>query len=199
MKEQSVDPVVSRVKFERELGAYRALEDDYLKRGWWMLKAHFPDVFVAFLSPKVNPPCVILGVTLDFTDYDFQPPSVRLVNPLTRVPYKFRELPNQLVRTVLVPNPPEMADHGIINAAPQALMVAHDPDEIPFLCIPGVREYHDHPGHSGDLWALHRGTGEGTLHFLLDQIYKYGVEPISGFAVNISARISGFTQGPPPQ
>jgi hypothetical protein len=35
--------------------------------------------------------------------------------------------------------------------------------EAPFLCIAGVREYHDHPGHSGDSWDLHRTTGAGRV------------------------------------
>jgi hypothetical protein len=198
MKDLYVDPAVSQEKFDRELARYRELEDDHVRRGWWMLKAQFPEVFVVFATQKVNPPCAVLGVLLDFTDYDFQPPSVRLVHPLTREPYKLFELPSQLKRTVPLPNHGQMAMEGAGGVAHQALMVAHHQEEIPFLCIPGVREYHNHPGHSGDLWALHRGTAEGTLFFLLSQIYKYGVEPINGFTLNLSVTVSGFKQSPPP-
>lgn len=49
--EALVDPAVSRAKFDRELAQYRALEDDYLRRGWWLLKAEFPEVFAVFASP----------------------------------------------------------------------------------------------------------------------------------------------------
>lgn len=197
--ETHVDPAVSRQKFERELAEYRKLEDDHLKRGWWLLKAEFPEVFVVFATPKLNPPCVMFGAVLDFTDYDFQPPSVKLVQPFTRAPYKFSELPNRLIRTVLTPNPPGVGPEGSVSASQQALMVAHRPDDIPFFCIPGVREYHSHPGHSGDLWELRRGTAEGTLYFLLSQIHKYGVEPIAGYSLNLSVAINGFKQNQPPE
>lgn len=197
--ETYVDPAVSRQKFDREIAAYRALEDEHIKRGWLLLKAEFPEVFIVFATPKLSPACVVLGVVLDFTDYDFQPPSVRLVHPFTRVPYKYRELPNKLVRTVLNPAPPDVAMQGTVIATPQALMVAHTPDEIPFLCLPGVREYHNHPGHSGDLWALRRNTAEGSLFFLLSQIYKYGVEPINGYSMALRININGLTQTDPPE
>lgn len=197
--ETYVDPAVSRQKFDREVAVYRKLEDEHVKRGWFLLKAEFPEVFVVFAAPKLSPACVVLGVVLDFTDYDFQPPSVRLVHPFTRVPYKYRELPNKLVRTVLNPAPPEAAMQGAVIATPQALMIAHTPDEVPFLCLPGVREYHNHPGHSGDLWALRRSTAEGTLFFLLSQIYKYGVEPINGYSMALKININGLTQADPPE
>lgn len=60
----------------------------------------------------------------------------------------------------------------------QAMMQAFSDDQIPFLCLAGVREYHNNPGHTGDSWFLHRGTGAGTLNFLLEQLYKYGVRPM---------------------
>src|SRR5688572_7142105 len=122
--ETHVDPAVSRQKFHRELAEYRKLEDDHLKRGWWLLKAEFPEVFVVFATPKLNPPCVMFGAVLDFTDYDFQPPSVRLVHPFTQVPYKQNELPNHLLRTVLTPNPPVVGEAQTFSASNQALMVA---------------------------------------------------------------------------
>ena len=61
----------------------------------------------------------------------------------------------------------------------------HDSEDVPFLCIPGVREYHEHPAHSGDSWLLHKGSGEGTLYFLLNTIYRYGVEPIPSYGISM--------------
>ncbi|MGH3147145.1 MAG: putative metal-binding protein [Rubrobacter sp.] len=43
---------------------------------------------------------------------------------------------------------------------------------------------------------LHRGTGEGTLYFLLDQLYKYGVEPITDYQVGL--QVVGYVQGAVP-
>ena len=197
--EAFVDPAVSRHKFDRELADYRKLEDDYISRGWFLLTAKFPEVFVVFAAARLNPACLAFGVLLDFTDYDYQPPSVRIVHPFTRVPYKFRELPSQLPRAVLAPNPPAEAAHGLIAVSHQMLMVAHTPDEIPFLCLAGVREYHNHPAHTGDLWGLHRKSGKGTLHFILSTIFKYGVEPIDSYSVGINVKITGLNQSVVPE
>jgi hypothetical protein len=195
--ETYVDPAVSRRKFDRELADYRKLEDEYIRRGWFLLKAEFPEVFVVFAATRLNPACLVFGALLDFTDYDYQPPSVLIVHPFTRVPYKSRDLPNQMMRTTHLQNHPAAAVPGLIAVAPQPLLIAHAPDDVPFLCLPGVREYHNHPAHTGDLWALHRKSGEGTLHFILSQIYKYGVEPIDSYAVAL--QVSGITQSTVPQ
>ena len=187
-----VDPAVSRAKFDRELGAYRQLEDEYLGRGWWVLKAQFPEVFVVFGTPRVRPPAVVFGAVLDFTNYDLWPPSVRLVDPFTRAPYRSKEIPSQLKRRIPLPTPPELAAQGIQQVQEQPLMQAHDPDDIPFLCLPGVREYHDHPAHTGDSWLLHRGRGEGTLYNLLNHLYHYGVEPVAAYQIGLV--VTGFRQ-----
>ena len=177
-----VDPVVSRAKFDREVARYRELEEEHARRGWFLLKAEYPEVFVVFGAPQLRPPALVFGVLIDFTDYDLWPPSVKLVDPFTREPYKNKDLPCRLLRQPAMPNDPALAGQ-IQLVQPQDLMVAHDPEDVPFLCIPGVREYHEHPAHSGDSWLLYRGTGEGTLHFLLEQIYKYGVQPIAAYNV----------------
>lgn len=191
-----VDPEVSEIKFNREIAQYRELEDTYLQRGWWMLQANFPKVFMVFATPKPKPPAVVFGALLDFTNYDLWPPSVTLVDPFTRNPYKFKELPNQLLRGIPTQTTPEP---GSINpAVPFSLMQAHGPDDIPFFCIPGVREYHQHPAHTGDSWLIHRGKGEGSLFHIIDNLYTYGVKPINGYLVQAKISIAGFTQGSMP-
>lgn len=197
---QFVDPQVSRAKFEREISEYRQLEADYRRRGWLLVRAEFPSVLVALAAPQLAPPAIITGVAFDYTNYDMQPPSVRLVDPFTAIPYKTKELPTHLKRSV---------DAGVSPAVPglqlplgaqarliaqQPLMQWYGPDDIPFLCIAGVREYHDHPGHSGDPWELHRRAGAGRLVRLLETITKYGVQPISDYQVQLVPRVSGFVQ-----
>ena len=193
-----VDPAVSRAKFERELGRYREREEEYRRRGCWLLTAEFPEIFVVFATPQTTPPAVVCGAVLDFTNYDFWPPSVRLVSPFTRVPYRAKELPTLLLRRTTLPvvAPEGLAALGLPagvewrGESQQPLMQFYDPDEVPFLCLPGVREYHNHPAHSHDPWLRHRGGGEGTLHFLLEQLYRYGVAPISGFQVQLVPQVS---------
>ncbi len=192
-EEVLVDPAVSRAKFDREIARYREQENYHLGRGVWLVRAEYPEALVVFGTPQLKPPTVIFGALLDFANYDLWPPSVRLVDPFTRVPYKFQELPNRLNR--LVPTPPELIAQGAPSGPTvQTLMQSHGLDDVPFLCLPGVREYHEHPAHSGDSWLLHREGVEGTLHFLLEQLYKYGVEPINTYNFGMQITISGFGQ-----
>ena len=200
-----VDPAISRIKFERELAQYRAIEDEHLRRGWWVLSAEFPQLFIVFASPRLKPPAVIFGAILDFTNYDFWPPSVTLVNPFTREPYRQKELPTFMKRRTLRPIPPAVAAIAQSQGqeVPQLesddpLLQWYSPDDVPFLCVPGVREYHNHPGHSGDSWLLHRGTGTGTLFFVLDVLYRYGVQPIDGYNIQMIPRI-GFNESVVPE
>ena len=181
-----VDPAVSRAKFEREVAEYRRLEHEHLRRGWMMLHAEYPKVFVVFANPVMNPPAVIFGAKLDFTNYDLWAPSVVLVNPFTQDPYKTREVPVHFLRrppaAEIPPQVRAMMQQGVPFEQlmrPTQLLVSYTPDDEPFVCLPGIREYHKHPGHSGDSWLLHRGRGEGTLFFILDQLFKYGVQPIA--------------------
>jgi hypothetical protein len=198
---QYVDPLVSRTKFDRELAEFQALSDSYRQRGWFLAHVDFPRVFVALAAPQVTPAVLVMGVDFDYTNYDAAPPSVRLVNPFTRVPYKFSELPTQLLRgmpaqEVQLPGMPPGAKMAL--AVQQPYMQAYGPEDIPFLCVAGVREYHDHPAHSGDVWELHRPTGAGRLVRLLEIIHRYGVAPIVGLGVQLVPQVQ-LNYGPPPQ
>lgn len=198
---QYVDAAVSRAKFDRELAEYDALAAEYRKRGWFLTEAHYPVVLVVLAAERSTPPSVVFGVRFDFSNYDAAPPSVQLVNPFTGEAYKFKDLPSPLNRSL---TPQEVQLPGMPAAAKmmigqiQPLMQAHAPDDIPFLCLAGVREYHDHPAHSGDAWELHRASGAGRLVRLLEIIHKYGVTPITGFNVNLVPQVT-FAFGQPPQ
>jgi len=196
---QFVDPLVSRAKFDRELAEYRSLEAEYRRRGWMLLWAEYPEVLVVLAAPQLVPPAVVTGVRLDYSNYDLRPPSVHLVNPFTAEPYKAKDLPTVLKRAVEGGLPqipgfviPPGAQARVVRQ--EALMQSYGPDDIPFLCIAGVREYHDHPGHSGDAWELHRKSGAGRLVRLLDVITKYGVEPISDYQVTLVLQVAGLVQ-----
>ena len=194
---QSVDPMVSRVKFDREIAEYLALEADYRARGWFLVKAEWPLVVVLLASQKTTPPAIVTAVQFDYTNYDAEPPSVLLVDPFSGRPLLNKELPLRLHRRI--PGPETALPDGIkvqLNKA-EDLMQAHSPEAIPFLCIPGVKEYHDHPGHSGDPWELHRPAGAGRLVRLLEVITKYGVEPVTGFNVNLVPQVTFAVSEPP--
>ena len=183
-----VDPRVSRTKFDREIAEYRALEDTYIRQGWWLVKAEFPEVFVVFGTAHMKPHAVAFGATIDFTNYDLYPPSVKIVDPFTRVPYKMEELPTHMLRRHLVRPEGETTPTGPATTPPspaaqqvftlQGMMMHDPPDGEPFLCLPGTRAYHEHPSHTGDSWLLRRGRGEGKLYFLLNTLHRYGVWPL---------------------
>lgn len=198
-----VDPAVSIEKFRREVAEYRRLEREHLRRGWMMIQAEYPEVFVVFANPTIKPPAVIFGALLDFTNYDLWAPSVTLVNPFTMEPYKARELPVLLFRrppaAEIPPHVMAMMQQGVPFEQlmqPTRLLVWYTPEDVPFVCLPGIREYHEHPGHSGDSWLSHRGRGEGTLYFILDQLYKYGVQPTT-YGVETMYSVKLVPQGIP--
>jgi hypothetical protein len=198
--EQYVDPGVSRAKFESEVTDYLSLEGDYRARGWFLVKAEWPTAVVVLASSKTSPPTIVTAVQFDYTNYDAEPPSVRLVDPFSGRLLQNKELPIRLPRMVPGPEIPSPVPGGPklqLNAA-QDLMQAHSPEDLPFLCIAGVKEYHDHPGHSGDPWELHRSAGEGRLVRLLDVISKYGLETVTGFHVNLVPQVT-FSVSEPPQ
>lgn len=205
---QYVDPAVSRAKFEREVAEFRAHAAEYRCRGWMLLEAKFPNTLVVMAAPQLTPPAIVTGVLLDYTNYDAAPPSVRLVDPFTGEPYPPDKLPTVLKRSGsagINGLPPEMSLPPGFQLPPGAQILTEQPlmqwyeGGLPFLCVEGVREYHDHPAHSGDAWELHRTDGAGRLVRLLEIIDKYGVKPINQFGVQLVPQVTGFRQGQPPQ
>lgn len=179
---QFVDEAVSRRKFEREVAQYRQLEDAYRGRGWFLLEATFPTVLVLFAALKVPPKPLVCAARIDFTNYDLVPPSVTFVDPATGAALPMKSLGFHMMRLIGLEG---ASDESITELAKQQqslpvqpLLQSHSPDEIPFLCLPGVREYHNHPAHTGDSWLLHRRSGEGSLHFILEHIWASGINPI---------------------
>ena len=198
---QFVDPAVSRKKFNREVAQFRSQADEYIRRGWYLAKAKFPHALVVLATAKTQPVTIMCGVLFDYSNYDAVPPSLLLVHPLTCEPYKLKELPTQLIRQLPQTDPPQVVQGEaqiILVQPPQPLMMAHNADDIPFLCIAGVREYHDHPAHSGDHWELHRPSGAGRLTRLVQIVSKYGLETIVNLGVQLIPQVH-FNFGVPPE
>jgi hypothetical protein len=199
---QFVDPSVSESKFEAEVEDYRRLDSEFRSRGWFLLEAKFPIVQVLLAAPQLKPAAIVTAVRFDYSNYDAEPPSVRLVDPFSGEPYLAKDLPTSLNRSVGMKQ--ALAIPGFPGGAVrlnqlQPLMQAAAPDDVPFLCIAGVREYHGHPAHSGDSWELHRSSGAGRLVRLLDVINRYGVEPIRAYNVQLVPQVAGFNAPEPPE
>ena len=196
------DPAVVRRKVERELQEYVDHIEKYRARGIWVLEYRFPELLVAFAAPNVRPAVAPFGVLLDLRNYDVEPPSIRFVNPFTRAPLKAAEVGHPFPRfevagkTLMQAEPPAQAGNAAGEQQPPApqqvqLQLRHvgnllqtwgPDDDRPFICLAGVREYHDNPGHTGDPWWLHRGMGAGRIVTLLNNLSKYGTEQIVDMA-----------------
>jgi hypothetical protein len=81
----------------------------------------------------------------DLTDYDLRAPSLEFLDPWTDAPLKFETM----LRAVEFE--PQRKGHTV-------LLPDHPTTHKPFLCLRGIREYHEHPQHSGDDWMLYRHT-----------------------------------------
>lgn len=182
-----VDPAVSRRKFAREVEMAEALGHLH-KQGIWILRSEYPIVFVAIVTPQLVPafPAILAAVHIDFTDYDVRPPSVRFVDPFTEryltaleIRWPFPKA-NEVVQGP-AENPIKMMQH--------TSYVQSFDHERPFLCVPGVREYHECSGHSGDSWFLHRGTKPSILVHILTMLQRYGSGAIGGVNYQVLAQI----------
>jgi len=220
-------PDVARVKFDREVANLAAQGEAFRRRGAFLLQVDYPRVVVVFAPPKLKPAPMIFAMMADYTDYDLQPPSIQFVDPFTYEPLTAAQLPTKMMRSIPHPpgqlNVPDLPAGAVVaqgNAQlevaanglgpmgfpwlsvpvveHQALLQDYGPDTIPFLCIAGVREYHQHPGHSGDPWELHRLTGAGSLVRLVGIVLAYAVEPVAGWAINMVPQLAiGYSPEPP--
>jgi len=155
-----VDPEITALKLDREIELWREQSEVYRSRGWLLLRRDGAEVDVGFLAriglAGAVLPAITACVRFDYTDYDVQPPSVEFIDPLTG------DYATPLVQAVV------QTEEG-----PRNLLVGSHPDtNRPFFCVPGTRQYHDHPQHSGDPWLLHRAEREGGLVTICDRIWR---------------------------
>lgn len=171
-----VDPEVTRRKFRRELAQWK-MHARHTERGWLILREDEEEstVEIAFLgrvaisTGQTALPIVACAVRVSYDNYDIQPPSLTFIDAFSREPARphvgaFRQ-PGEGGRNVLIG--------------------AHPETGRPFLCFPGIREYHSHPQHSGDDWLLHRSTRAGTLIVICERIWQYMIRNILGLQVGV--------------
>lgn len=177
---QTVDPEVSKRKFDLETGAFLGAASIQRARGIFLLERQFPDIKIAFCAPHIKPLPVIFAVNINFTNYDLEPLSVKFIHPLSFKVLTVQELGLPFGRKISVTN-------GKPDIQPLALGLA---DQTAFICLPGIREYHGHPDHSNDPWLAHRGKGgEGTLGHIVDKLHEYGISAIKHLSVNVPVSI----------
>lgn len=166
---------VSRAKLARELGQWRENGAAYRRRGWLLLDEGELHVELAMLASVALSGGMTFTATaavrIDFSNYDLWAPSVEFIDPTTGAYLR----------------PPVRAIVGTADGPRDLLVENHPTTGRPFLCVPGVRQYHDHPQHSGDAWLLHRGKGAGTLASICDVLWRSMARNVIGLRTTIQS------------
>lgn len=97
----------------------------------------------------------------DLTDYDLRAPSLEFRDPWTDAPLTYGTMFRALEYE------PERQAHLV-------LLDDHPVTHKPFLCLRGVREYHEHPQHSGDSWLLYRS--EMSLFSIIMSLWRVSID-----------------------
>lgn len=169
---------VTKMKFLKELDSFKKLTNDWRAKGVFLIKDEFPKLEFIFTAYKLTPASVVFCVQIDFTNYDAEPLSIRFIDPYTSARLTRKQIPINFWQV----NLPQGFQPGS-PLAPLDLLQGR-PDDFPFICIRGVREYHDHPAHSGDSWFLYRTKGEGKLGFILDQLFNFSIDILQNYNID---------------
>lgn len=130
--------------------AVAGLGDRLLKaRGWVVHSRAWPSFEVSFCSDQRQE----LRVRLGCDDWNDMPPSVDLLAPDGR---PLTALPNQRSGPTAT----------IFNGSP------HPRTNRPFVCMIGVREYHEHPSHVNDLWSNYKSLDSYSLGEIVTQLWR---------------------------
>lgn len=179
-----LDRRVVAKKFAHEVALLEQHRSTLQSWGCFVTRVEFPEVDIVFVprnpvkatfavdsppSVGIAPPGAIalaqaqitvlsaraFGARFSLVDYDMLPPSITFHDPfswdLLRYQDMFRAVKAEGGRGMVV------------------LLDSHPTTKLPFLCLRGVREYHQHPQHSGDEWALYRA--HSTLFSLVGTVW----------------------------
>lgn len=143
-----MDPAVSRRKFDAEI---RSLETEaagfVAARGWRNVVACYPILKVVLCHPTS-------GREIEFRfscdDWDELPPSLSLHHPVDGRPLTWPEWPK----------------------GGWSVLDRHPSTGKPFLCLPGIREYHTHPSHLSESWEGFRLRGTYQLRGIVDRVQQ---------------------------
>lgn len=170
---------LSRERLVGELDDWTANAERYRQRGWLLLAQDLNDltVDVGFLAAVAfgdrHLDIMTTCIRLRYDNYDLWPPSLRFIDP----------------RTGGLTMPPVQAVDRVGTDSDEVrnALLGHPIEGVPFLCLPGIREYHSHPQHSGDDWLLHRERGDGKLAVICDRVWRRMARNVLGVQVNLAS------------
>jgi hypothetical protein len=146
-----MDPTVCKHKFDREVEHISTLAAGFtVLADWKVIEAVYPVLAIVFTHPRTFR-CV--GFHFQCDGWDGIPPSLTLFDPETQEELLWGKWPQ--------------------NGWPAGQ--THPDTGKPFLCLPGLREYHAHPSHQNDPWDNLKGKASYSLLYLVHRVqHRFG-------------------------
>ena len=143
-----MDRAVSIRKFDRAVQSLTNKAALFVgERGWNVVAAVYPRLSVVFKHPRS-------GRKIEFRfnceDWDELPPSLTLHDPAIGQEIPWKHWPQ-----------------GVWS-----VLECHPVTRKPFLCLIGIREYHSHNRHLGDLWENYRPLSSYGLLSIIDRVQQ---------------------------
>lgn len=143
-----MDRAVSLRKFKADI---RLLSTDAAAfaagKGWRIISTDYPTLAVAIRHSRSSRE---IEFRFACDDWDELPPSLALHDPEEGLELPWKEWPN----------------------GSWAALDGHPGTGKPFLCLPGIREFHTHPNHSKDRWNGYQLRGTYRLVNIIDRIHQ---------------------------
>jgi hypothetical protein len=141
-----LDVEVSRRKFGQAMASLGEEASDFVRqRGWVVSNADYPTFAVVFTHAKSGR---AVGFRFLFDNWDEEPPSLSLFDPESGHEHPWDKWPK----------------NGWAAGNP------HSRTGKPFLCLPGIREYHTHESHLNDKWDDLRGRDTYKLLHIVERV-----------------------------
>ena len=142
----TMDIQVSRSKFEDDTKKLKDLESTFgMLRGWRIKLASYPALTIVLRHNKSKREIEFRFLCDDWDDI---PPSLTLHDSLSGEELRWDDWPK-----------------GAWATGNQ-----HPETGKPFLCLPGIREYHTHTSHRNDFWSGYIIKGSYRLRHIVDRV-----------------------------
>ena len=143
-----MDKAVSHRKFKSEIRSLETEVTTYVSiKGWRLVSTIYPTLAVVLRHVRSHREIEFRFVC---DDWDELPPSLTLHDPEDGRELPWAEWPK-----------------GVWS-----VHESHPSTGKPFLCLPGIREYHTHPSHLSNKWEGYRQQSAYRLRDIIDRVHQ---------------------------